>query len=891
MLASGSGDARREPEPRPGACGAHWQTSLTSGCTMGGISSVLDGPHGDMGLKELVGPKTIPLSHPFWGHIMAQLDAQLEVVESSLDAMRLLRAACRGMTDNLKTSDNLRNLVVVLVASLEATARQPEGKEASSETAGRYLGSDSAAPAAEQIGNLLFLTRVFLKHVIEALRGQKRADALALRPKYNAKPDSTENNHEVSIPVAASPPTSPTKPSPVPSYVAAERLMSIDRQTRQELPARLFSALLGALLRAPIDPDSDDLQVETISFLIVLATEPLYSTEFQSGGAAGQGWVLDLLLDEKATPAKQLINRLLEFIATNGDPVDAADGVGRMVDNSSRTLARWSDGPVAVGGGDSTGEGSDEDETINTGDTKTSSDSRMPSDSSGGRKTNSRGVAKAVFGSLTGAMRSIIIDLPLYMLSVVSRILPLPSASDSKDAGGGAQLAESQLRSRAMMLFLVLVHQDTRLGPYKAIVKGLLDPDGVASDTSPRLGDPQLGESRGKDNEKDAKTTVSDDAKLSVSFGLIYDEIVADLPKPSAILVIYTLLAHNTGFRQAVFAKTDVDVLAVPLLRMLHDETDLQSNDTYMALITLVILTADPSFCQTLHSHLRLPHGVEWFRDANLGSISVGSLTVAVLLRIITLNLSYDENDLYLHTNCLGALANMAPYCRGLHPYACAQLTGLIDTLAKRYREAAEASEAKDSSQNPELEALEGFLKLSLQVAAGCLAPAAAPHNASLVVELLRIKPQLAALHQTRSRMNGAFGGVLGPLRVLLEEAEMRALEGAKLRRGTDGKIKSAIARYAADKGFQTPVPVPAKFVYEEQANSHEFFLPYIWKMIFSLDSIPYLVTQNEDQGDGQGGAENKSQVEAADAADQMPGPASGKGGVDAAGDQGYAEV
>ena len=211
MLASGSGDARREPEPRPGACGAHWQTSLTSGCTMGGISSVLDRPHGDMGLKELVGPKTIPLSHPFWGHIMAQLDAQLEVVESSLDAMRLLRAACRGMTDNLKTSDNLRNLVVVLVASLEATARQPEGKEASSETAGRSLGSDSAAPAAEQIGNLLFLTRVFLKHVIEALRGQKRADALALRPKYNAKPDSTENNHEVSIPVAASPPTSPHK--------------------------------------------------------------------------------------------------------------------------------------------------------------------------------------------------------------------------------------------------------------------------------------------------------------------------------------------------------------------------------------------------------------------------------------------------------------------------------------------------------------------------------------------------------------------------------------------------------------------------------------------------------------------------------------------------------
>jgi hypothetical protein len=57
---------------------------------------------------------------------------------------------------------------------------------------------------------------------------------------------------------------------------------------------------------------------------------------------------------------------------------------------------------------------------------------------------------------------------------------------------------------------------------------------------------------------------------------------------------------------------------------------------------------------------------------------------VVILIRTVKYNLS-KLRDVYLHTNCLAALANMAPHVQQLNAYASQRLVSLFDMLARKY--------------------------------------------------------------------------------------------------------------------------------------------------------------------------------------------------------------
>ena len=73
-----------------------------------------------------------------------------------------------------------------------------------------------------------------------------------------------------------------------------------------------------------------------------------------------------------------------------------------------------------------------------------------------------------------------------------------------------------------------------------------------------------------------------------------------------------------------------------------------------------------------------------WYKERLLGSVSVGSLMVIVLVRTVQTNLS-GAHDAYVHTNCLAALANIAPLLRKLHPHAARCLVSLYDLFARKF--------------------------------------------------------------------------------------------------------------------------------------------------------------------------------------------------------------
>lgn len=83
-------------------------------------------------------------------------------------------------------------------------------------------------------------------------------------------------------------------------------------------------------------------------------------------------------------------------------------------------------------------------------------------------------------------------------------------------------------------------------------------------------------------------------------------------------------------------------------------------------------------------SQTKMLSAVPWYRERLLGSISVGSLVVIILVRTVHTNLSKDH-DAYVNTNCLAALANMAPHLRKLHPHAARCLLSTCDVFSRRF--------------------------------------------------------------------------------------------------------------------------------------------------------------------------------------------------------------
>ena len=62
--------------------------------------------------------------------------------------------------------------------------------------------------------------------------------------------------------------------------------------------------------------------------------------------------------------------------------------------------------------------------------------------------------------------------------------------------------------------------------------------------------------------------------------------------------------------------------------------------------------------------------------------MSMGSILVIVLVRVVRAKLGL---DLYLHTNCLAIIANMARDIRHLSSYACQRLISLCGDLHKSF--------------------------------------------------------------------------------------------------------------------------------------------------------------------------------------------------------------
>ncbi|XP_053304213.1 dymeclin isoform X1 [Spea bombifrons] len=322
---------------------------------------------------------------------------------------------------------------------------------------------------------------------------------------------------------------------------------------------------------------------------------------------------------------------------------------------------------------------------------------------------------------------------------------------------------------------------------------------------------------------------------FQINFNSLYTALCEQQTSDQATLLLYTLLHQNGNMRTYVLARTDIENLVLPILEILYRVEERNSHHVYMALIILLILTEDDGFNRSIHEVIL--KNITWYSERVLTEISLGSLLILVVIRTIQYNMTRTR-DKYLHTNCLAALANMSAQFRSLHQYAAQRIISLFSLLSKKHNKVLEqatqslrGSLGSDETPLPDyaqdLNVIEEVIRMMLEIINSCLSNSL-HHNPNLVYALLykrelfeqfRSHPSFQDIMQNIDMVIGFFSSRLEQAGADLSVE--RVLE----------VIKQGALALPKDRLRKFP---ELKFKYVEEEQPEEFFIPYVWSLVYN---------------------------------------------------------
>ncbi|XP_052084665.1 dymeclin-like [Mytilus californianus] len=333
-------------------------------------------------------------------------------------------------------------------------------------------------------------------------------------------------------------------------------------------------------------------------------------------------------------------------------------------------------------------------------------------------------------------------------------------------------------------------------------------------------------------------------ATFKFDFTDLYNSLCSSLRDDQTTLLLYLLIHQNASMKAFILSRTNIDQLVMPILKILYHAQDRNSHHIYMALIILLVLSEDEVFNKAVHEIIL--RDIPWFKDRHLTEISLGGLLIVVVIRTIQYNLTR-MRDKYLHTNCLAALANMSAQFTNLHPYVSQRLINLFALLGKKHnkvidmiRDAAlEDTEdhGKDSDQESEpdhmqdLAVLEEVIRMVLEIVNSCLTNNI-HHNPNLVYTLLYQKDIFSQFrtHPTFQDLIQNLDTVLCYYSTKLEQhgSNMSPKEVLEV-------IIESSKTFRRDRLKKFP---DLKFKYVEEDSPEEFFIPYIWSLVYHSSNM-----------------------------------------------------
>lgn len=376
---------------------------------------------------------------------------------------------------------------------------------------------------------------------------------------------------------------------------------------------------------------------------------------------------------------------------------------------------------------------------------------------------------------------------------------------------------EALLSNQSLLLLLILVNhctQGKKVNPYRQALFTFTHskPKGGSSSSEPSQ------------------------VSFQINAGLLYSTLCSQLHTDQTTLLLYLLLHRNPTIASYFLSRTDIDHLVIPILKLLYSAEQQNSHHIYMALIVLLILSQDENFNKSVHEVV-LPE-VPWFTDRVINNITLGGMLVLVVIRTIQYNMT-KMRDKYLHTNCLAALANMSSQFHALHPYVTQRLVSLYAVLAKKHGRVQE--QIKQAEENPhqaleeelpqdfvsDLAILEEVIRMVLEIINSCLTNTL-HHNPNLVYTLLH-RRELFAQFRTHPTFHDIIQNIDTVLAFFSARLEQHPEQTLSVQVVLD-VIKQGALQWPRDRLKKFP---ELKFKYVEEEQPEEFFIPYVWSLVY----------------------------------------------------------
>ncbi|XP_057234422.1 dymeclin isoform X3 [Malurus melanocephalus] len=338
-----------------------------------------------------------------------------------------------------------------------------------------------------------------------------------------------------------------------------------------------------------------------------------------------------------------------------------------------------------------------------------------------------------------------------------------------------------------------------------------------------------------KNTQDNTAFSSSNPHAFQINFNSLYTALCEQQKSDQATLLLYMLLHQNSNVRTYVLARTDIENLVLPILEILYHVEERNSHHVYMALIILLILTEDDGFNRSIHEVIL--KNITWYAERVLTEISLGSLLILVVIRTIQYNMTRTR-DKYLHTNCLAALANMSAQFRSLHQYAAQRIISLFSLLSKKHNKVLEQATQSlrgslGSNDSPlpdyaqDLNVIEEVIRMMLEIINSCLANSL-HHNPNLVYALLYKRDLFEQF-----RTHPSFQDIMQNIDLVISFFSSR-LEQAGAELSVERVleiIKQGAVALPKDRLRKFP---ELKFKYVEEEQPEEFFIPYVWSLVYN---------------------------------------------------------
>lgn len=338
-----------------------------------------------------------------------------------------------------------------------------------------------------------------------------------------------------------------------------------------------------------------------------------------------------------------------------------------------------------------------------------------------------------------------------------------------------------------------------------------------------------------KNTQDNTAFSSSNPYAFQINFNSLYTALCEQQKSDQATLLLYMLLHQNSNVRTYVLARTDIENLVLPILEILYHVEERNSHHVYMALIILLILTEDDGFNRSIHEVIL--KNITWYAERVLTEISLGSLLILVVIRTIQYNMTRTR-DKYLHTNCLAALANMSAQFRSLHQYAAQRIISLFSLLSKKHNKVLEQATQSlrgslGSNDSPlpdyaqDLNVIEEVIRMMLEIINSCLTNSL-HHNPNLVYALLYKRDLFEQF-----RTHPSFQDIMQNIDLVISFFSSR-LEQAGAELSVERVleiIKQGAVALPKDRLRKFP---ELKFKYVEEEQPEEFFIPYVWSLVYN---------------------------------------------------------